>query len=139
MSEEDANKILVDVLKSHKKYQLIGVDNLYTLKIEINKRIKKYESKNPKLTNKINKESLAIYLLLKAPLEEVIEYVDDTYLQPIILWRMKNEKIPHDENRKQQEAQRLKKSNIKRNYIAWDRDTGTQIESDVIVRKRPYS
>lgn len=83
MSEEDASIILTDVLKSHKKHKLIGADKLFTLKAEINKRIKKSETKSAK----------AMWLLLKAPIEDVLEYIDDDYYHPIILWRMGN-KIP---------------------------------------------
>lgn len=141
LSEENAKNLLVNVLHSHKAYQLNGsVDCLYTLKVELAKRIKQWENQD---TNKEeNKAALAVWLLfeapLEAPLEEVPEYIDEPELQEIILWRMNNKILPQNELRKQQELQRLK--NIgKSKYSCWDPQTGTPIKTKAIVRKSPYN
>jgi hypothetical protein len=130
LSEKDAKTLLVDVLHSHKPYQLNNsVDCLFTLKAEIAKRIKQWETQNINHNgqNK-NKAALAVWLLLEAPLENVPEYIDEPELQEIILWRMNNNILPQNELRKQQELKRLKNTDKKR-FICWDSQTGTPIYS----------
>lgn len=140
LSEKDAKTILVDVLHSHKPYQLNdAVDCLFTLKAELAKRIKQWETKQVTHKNKKeNKAALAVWLLFEAPLENVPEYIDEPELQEIILWRMNNKSLSQNELRKQQELERLKNVG-KHRPIGWDTQTHTPIHSKAIVRKIPYS
>lgn len=117
LSEEDAEKLLVDVLQSHKPSQLVGVDCLYTLKIEIAKRLKDAEAGREKKQN----EALGLWLIFEAPLDEVLEYIDEPNVQEIILWRMNNNIPAQNELRKQQELDRYKKIN-QRKYTVRDLD-----------------
>lgn len=116
LSEKDAETLLVDVIQSHKPSQLLGSDRLYTLKVEIAKRLKETEAGRGK-----QNETLGLWLIFEAPLDEVLEYIDEPNVQEIILWRMNNNIPAQNELRKQQERDRYKKIN-QRKYTVLDPD-----------------
>lgn len=100
-----------------------GVDALYTLKVLINKKMKRDE-----------KIKDIAYILFECPHEEIPLHINKEHLKDIITWRLSNPRIKSDPEIKKAESERWKKAGQDRLDYVYDQG----IESTLVVRKSRY-
>lgn len=126
LSEEHAREVLI----KHLGWKSVppGIDALYTLKAEINKRQKK---KND------DKFEDFLYVLFECPLEELPLLMHKEHLKEIIVWRLSNDPYKQNPTRKEKEIERQNKvgRGELRHVLSYP---DVKIEPEATVKKSRY-